>query len=230
MIEKPNVPPPSVPNRNSVERPQSVHERPSIPPPERPQRSCDNKTKQRSLEVLNDSNCVEEEDSNENESNSKSLYPSLNEFNSFEVSNESSNDSNDNSSVDSLKTSLKTKSMNASDCIAFADDSDVEDNNNVSNIKYKIESNSVQKIKQSIAKQNIPSKPPRTQSPPNLSLKIESNDDSNQNDIKVDTTCNQSNHLTHTSFTAISQPQPRPPRPLPPSKPRIAASTENTHL
>ena len=237
VIEKPNVPPPSVPNRNStIDRPQSVYERPTIPPPERPQRSCDNKMKDRSLEFINDSNIIEEK-SCENESNSKSLYPSLNEFNCFDVSNESSNESNDNSSVDSLK----TKTLNSNnDCIAFADDSDVEDNNNVSNNKHKIDSNYVQKLKQSIPNQTIPTKPPRAQSPANLIDKRESDltfDESIKSDIQSDIDSNakssQSNHSIESSglsVTAQPQPQSRPPRPLPPNKPRIAASSENTYL
>ncbi|CAG2115838.1 unnamed protein product, partial [Medioppia subpectinata] len=63
VIEKPNVPPPSVPTRSSLERPLSVHERPSVPPPERPQRSCDNKVKQRSLENLNNSDSEQQKTS-----------------------------------------------------------------------------------------------------------------------------------------------------------------------
>ena len=167
--------------------------------------------------------------SNENESNSKSLYPSLNEFHSSDASNDSSNESNDNSSVDSLK----TKSLNACDSIAFADDSDIEDNNNISNNKHKIDSNYVQRLKQSIPNQSVPSKPPRAQSPANLVSKIESivgEDDPNQNDIKVNTNINskESNHLNQCS--AVNQSHSRPPRPLPPSKPRIATSSENTYL
>lgn len=220
VIEKPNVPPPSVPIRNSTERPQSVHERPSNPPPERPQRSCDNKVKQRSLEVLNDSNGVEDRDqSGENESNSKSMYPSLHEF--------IDSDSNDNSSIDSFK----TKTFCEKDCIAFADDSDIEDNNNISNNRYKIDTNYTQRVKQSIPN-TTPMKPPRAQSPANSIDKCESNPQSSCDDLlsinkSIANTIVNTNHTVQTNLVVA---QPRPPRPLPPNKPKIAASSEDTHL
>ena len=232
LIEKPNVPPPSVPNRNSSEkstdRPHSVHERPSIPPPERPQRSCDNKVKPRSMEVLNDSNDSGED---KNEDISKSLYPSLHELIDSSDNNEFLMDceSNDNSSVDSFKTQ-NNKTVN--DCIAFADESDVEDNNNVSN-KYKIDSTYVHKLKQNMA-QNIPSKPPRSQSPANLIDKKELTitSEESQTNSSVNPTVNTTAEAIQTSSSVVPQtpPRPLPPRPLPPSKPRMATSTENTYL
>ncbi len=232
--EKPNVPPPSVPNRS--ERPLSVHERPSIPPPERPQRSCDNKVKQRSLECLNDSDSMEEKTSLSDKSstnNSKLLYPSLHELINADISIDSLEDSlnpfheNDSSSTDSVK----TKSSNEKECIAFADDSDLEDNNNDVN-KFNIQSIDAQRVKQT-----IPLKPPRALSPANHNEKSENGlqpsiDDSLFIDSKlVDIVENDQQLTVHnlSSAQSVAQ-QPRPPRPLPPNKPRIATSSEDTHL
>lgn len=230
VIEKPNVPPPSVPTRNSTEnrterpseRPHSIHERPTIPPPERPQRSCDNKAKPRSVEALDDSDLSEDK----TEDNSKPLYPSLNELIDGSDLNELIVDyeSNDNSSLDSFKQNP------VNDCIAFADDSDVEDNNNVSN-KYKMDSTYVQRLKQNM--QHIPSKPPRSQSPaanPTLGDRKELNTTSQ--DTQTNSLVNRSVDAIQTSNDSFppTPPRPLPPRPLPPSKPRIATSSENTHL
>jgi hypothetical protein len=238
MKEKPNFPPPSVPNRS--ERPLSVHERPSIPPPERPQRSCDNKVKQRSLECLNDSNSMEEKTSLEDKSstnNSKLFYPSLHELINSDISIDSLEDSlnpfheNDsNSSTDSLK----TKSSNEKECIAFADDSDLEDNNNHVN-KFNIQSIDTQRVKKT-----IPQKPLRALSPANHNEKSEDSlqssarliDDSLLIDSKLVNTVENDQQLIVQNLSSIQSvaQQPRPPRPLPPNKPRIATSSEDTYL
>jgi hypothetical protein len=241
VIEKPNVPPPSVPSRPSLERPQSVHERPSVPPPERPQRSCDSKTKQRSLECLNDDstvNSAEDKSSVDSVTKSGENHASIPKtFDSEVIDSDdcvltsADSESYDNSSVDSLK----TKNSLPNDCITFADDSDVdvEDNNNV---KYKMDANLTQR---SAAKQTtIPVKPPRSQSP---ALQKETTglqsigDDSplidfKSNPIAIGGEVSESALNTTVNANTGQQIQPKPRRPLPPNKPRIAAASEDTHL
>ncbi|XP_054168365.1 rho GTPase-activating protein 44-like [Oppia nitens] len=249
VIEKPNVPPPSVPTRNTSERPHSIHERPSVPPPERPQRSCDNKIKERSLECLNEPNLIGdkqlfEDKSAESESKiefiSKSLYP-FNDLIDIEVEKQNDIEINDSSSVESLR----IKSVDPeTDCIAFVDDSasDIEDNNNVTNVKFKVNSQLKVKI--------IPIKPPRAHSPANLVDKTidpelqsqSSSDDTHLIDFKSDSSPPTPTFTTSETTLPIKasndplttqsiQPKPRTQmRPLPPNKPKIAASSENTYL
>ncbi|RWS11466.1 rho GTPase-activating protein 44-like protein [Dinothrombium tinctorium] len=117
-VEKPSVPPPSVPITNvqsiKSERPSSLIERPSVPPPERPQRSSDfSRTKGPSTENI---------DSISQENCASNLYPDLNTLQKVATCEKMKRDS--------------TETNSDKDSITFVDESDDEILSKAQNRKF----------------------------------------------------------------------------------------------
>lgn len=206
QIEKPNVPPPSVPISGTSTRPTSFVERPSVPPPERPHRSCDlpYKMKQKSLENLYDNDIENNELSfNQSFDNETENYPHQENINTtFD------NHTSDNSDTLELN-SNKEFCYSDKDSIGFVDDSDEDGLNDFTKKDYRIRS-------------KYPRKPKRVSSP-------QSSDETNQlpNELSLKSEYNKNTELP---TEPLSPTKMRPPRPQPPAfKPRLG-SNENTHL